>query len=114
MKKYTPVEMAQGQLDAYNKQDLNAFVEWYSEDVEVYEFPSNTLRMKGHAAFREAYAKRFKTPGLHAKVTQRMELGNFVIDYEEVSGIEIDKKSYVIAMYEISNQKISKVWFLKG
>ena len=36
-------KIAQGQLDAYNDQDIEDFLKFYSEDVEVYNFPYELL-----------------------------------------------------------------------
>jgi hypothetical protein len=34
----------QKQLDAYNARDIEAFMEWWSDDCEYYEFPARASR----------------------------------------------------------------------
>ncbi len=36
----TPEELAQQQLDAYNARDIDAFMEPYSDSLEIYNFPN--------------------------------------------------------------------------
>src|SRR5690606_26342169 len=42
----SPEDLAQRQLNAYNLRNIDAFLEPYAEDVEVYQYP-NTLQFKG-------------------------------------------------------------------
>jgi hypothetical protein len=50
------------------------------------------------------------TPKLYCRLLNRIVQSNMVIDHEEVWGFG-DKPFYGIAMYEINNGKISKVYF---
>lgn len=107
---YTPEDLAQQQLNAYNAHDLEAFLAPYSNDVEIYSFP-NKLDIKGKEKMREAYQFITKTPRLHCKILSRIVRGNRVIDHEEVWGFG-DKPFYGVAIYEIENGKIVRVYFL--
>lgn len=105
----TPEMLAQQQLNAYNAHDLEAFLEPYSEDVEIYDFP-DSLITKGKAQMRERYKFLNNAPGLYCKVINRMMQGNMVIDHEEIwNGGKV--RFYGIAIYVIENGKISKVYF---
>jgi hypothetical protein len=107
-----PVEQ---QLADYNAHDLDAFMQWWSDDCEHYEFPSRLLA-KGQAEIRARYAVRFQESNLFAKLVNRIAVGNTVIDQELVTRDfpegpgEID----VIAIYEIESGKITKTWFKMG
>lgn len=106
----TGMSLAQEQLDGYNARDIEAFLQPYAEDVEVYTFP-NQLSYKGKDTMRERYARMFaSTPDLHCKLYSRTAHGNHVIDHEEV--LKNGEIIYAVAIYEISNGKISKVYFL--
>ncbi|HEX6191339.1 MAG TPA: amidohydrolase family protein [Chitinophagaceae bacterium] len=105
----TPEELADQQLLAYNAHNLEAFLAPYAEDVEVYEFP-NKLQTKGKAAMRKSYEFISRTPKLYCRLLNRIVEGNIVIDHEEVWGFG-EKPFYGIAIYEIKNGKISKVYF---
>jgi hypothetical protein len=109
LRKLTPVELADQQLLAYNAHNLEAFLSPYADDVEVYGFP-NKLQIKGKEQMRKAYAFLNTTPKLYCRLLNRIVQGNMVIDHEEVWGFG-DQPFYGVAIYEIKNGKIQKVWF---
>jgi len=105
----------QKQLDAYNARDIDAFMQWWSDDCEYYEFPARLLA-SGAAQIRERHVTRFKEPNLFGKLIKRSVVDNLVVDQEVVTrtfadGIgEVD----VLAIYQIENGKIAKAWFKMG
>ncbi len=104
---------AQGQLDAYNNQDIEAFLAWYSDDVEVFNFPDELI-YKGKKKMRERYTNAWKqNPGQKARVTDRIINGSTVIDREHVTGRANGIENNVIAIYKIENGKIGKVYFIR-
>lgn len=105
----TPGILAQKQLNAYNAYDLETFLDTYTEDVEVYDFPDQ-LQFKGKEEMRKRYDFIRHTPGLHARISNRIVQGNMVIDHEEAY-IPGRGKIEVVAMYLVSGDKISKVYF---
>jgi hypothetical protein len=108
-----PQTAAQGQLNAYNKQDIEAFLSWYSDDVEVYNFPDELI-YRGKDKMRERYSNAWQqNPDQRAIVTDRIINGNTVIDKEHVSGRANGIENNVIAIYKINNGKISKVYFIR-
>ena len=110
--KSTPEKLVQQQLIAYNARNIDAFLEPYSDDVELYMFP-NQLLGKGKGFMRKDYAEMFKnTPNLHCDIKNRTVLGNTVIDHEVVSGFGSNHLE-AIAIYEIKNDKIAKVYFIQ-
>ncbi|MEH6536805.1 MAG: amidohydrolase family protein [Psychroserpens sp.] len=111
LRKDTPGDLAQRQLNAYNFRNLDAFLEAYAEDVEVYSYPDKLL-YKGKDTMRKQYAKMFKdTPNLHCELKERIVQGNIVIDKERVQlG---DRIIEAVAIYHIKNSKIKKVYFIQ-
>lgn len=106
----TPVALAQRQLNAYNLRNIDAFLEPYADDVEMYAFPDK-LRSKGKEGMRKGYSKFFeKNPNLHCELLGRIVQGNVVIDKErgQFDGKIIES----VAMYYIENNKIKKVYFV--
>lgn len=106
----SPEILAQQQLNAYNDHDLEAFLEPYAEDVEIYEHPA-TLKMKGKKEMKEKYGFIETTPGLHCRLINRIVQNNTVIDQEEIL-VDGRKPRYGTAIYTITNGKISKVYFI--
>lgn len=106
-----PEDLAQRQLNAYNFRNIDAFLEPYADDVEVYTFP-NTLQFKGKEAMRKGYTPMFEnTPNLHCELVNRIVQGNTVMDHERVQmGNKIVE---AVAIYQIENNKIKKVYFIE-
>lgn len=113
MSERSPEDLAQAQLDAYNGKDIKAFVACYHKDVEVFDFQNGELRMKGLEAFEERYTKLFQNTKIHARLEQRMSLGAVVMDKEFVTGMGDDPVE-AIAIYEVAENLIRKVWFVKA
>ena len=108
-----PQSAAQGQLEAYNRQDIDAFLSWYSDEVEVYNFPDELI-YRGKVKMRERYSNAWKqNPNQKASVTNRMVNGNTVIDMEHVTGRNNGIENNVIAIYKIDKGMISKVYFIR-
>jgi hypothetical protein len=105
----------QQQLVAYNARDIDAFMQWWADDCEYYEFPARLLA-RGAAQIRERHVARFQEANLFGKLVHRAAVGNIVIDQERVTrtfpeGLgEVD----VIAIYEVVEGKIAKAWFKVG
>lgn len=110
--KITPEVLVQQQVNGYNERNIEAFLEPYADDIEIYNFP-NTLVSKGKGEMRKTYENLFKrAPDLHCEIKQRIINSNTIIDKESVSGMRPGQKVEATAIYEIKNDKISKVYFL--
>ena len=108
----TPEQAAQAQLDAYNAQDVDAFAACYADDVEAFELPGGTSLFRGKDAMRARYARLFATnPRLHCRLTARIVGGAFVIDQEELTGRADGGTAQAIAIYQVENGKIRRIWF---
>lgn len=106
----SPRYLAQEQLEAYNKRDIEAFLKPYAKNVKVYTYP-NTLSYEGIDMMRKRYASFFKnTPDLHCKLLKRIVHGNQVIDHElvTINGRQVN----AVAIYTMENGKITSVTFL--
>ena len=107
-----PVEQ---QLLAYNARDIDAFMQWWADDCECYEFPSRLLA-QGAAEIRARHIARFEEANLFGRLLHRSVVGNVVVDQERVTRTfpegpgEVD----VLAIYEIVDAKIAKAWFKMG
>ncbi|WP_296320624.1 nuclear transport factor 2 family protein [Winogradskyella sp.] len=103
--------IVQRNLDAYNAQDIDAFMADYSEDIKIYNYP-NELRTDGKEAMRKGYESWFqRAKGLKAVIKKRIVFGNKVIDEEEVSAN--GQTFNAIAIYEVNNGKITRVTFMQ-
>lgn len=109
----TPSEVAEAQLVAYNARDLDAFAACFHESVKAELVMSGETLFEGMDELRVFYTRRFSNPDLHAYVTHRIPLGNVVIDHEEVTGMIPGKTIPVVAIYEIEDEKIKSVRFIR-
>ncbi|WP_236778437.1 amidohydrolase family protein [Pseudalgibacter alginicilyticus] len=109
--KDSPTDLAQRQLNAYNFRNIDAFLEPYADDVEIYSYPDKLL-YRGKETMRKHYSKMFdKIPNLHCELKERIVQGNIVIDKERVQfGNKIIE---AVAIYHIENNKIKRVYFIQ-
>jgi hypothetical protein len=109
----SPLQVVQAQVDAYNRGDIDAFLNTYAPDANLYNFPDELLS-SGLASMRERYAKLFeKAPQLHASITNLVTQGNYVIAQEVVTGNPGAKELTAVLIYEVKDGKIVNVWFLR-
>lgn len=109
----SPEAVVQRQLNAYNQRDIEAFMEPYSDDIELHAY-ANDQKRQGKAAMRENYKKLFESsPELHCQLVNRIVEGNTVIDQEHVTGL-FGKPGTLkaIAIYTVRDGKIVRVTFL--
>ena len=103
--------IVQEQLDAYNKRDIDGFMDTYAEKIAIFEFPK-TPSVTGKSRVEQQYRLFFEnTPDLNAEIKNRIVIGNKVIDQESVTANNIVFDA--VAIYEVDNGKIDKVTFIK-
>ncbi|EDP97651.1 amidohydrolase family protein [Kordia algicida OT-1] len=108
----SPENIVQRQVNAYNLRNAEAFLENFSEDIEIYNFPDN-LVAKGIEEFKKGWAAFFKKyPNLHCEILNRTVRANTVIDHERVKYAEGNYND-VIVIYRIKDEKIHKVYFVR-
>ena len=108
-----PVDMAQGQLDAYNRQDLDAHCAFFADGVVVADL-NGDVTIRGMDAYRAKYAQVFGDfPKNRAELVNRICVGDTVIDHERVFRDGVTEAFQVIAIYTIAGGKIARVDFVK-
>lgn len=108
-----PADLAQGQLDAYNAQDLDAFCAFFRDDVVVADL-NGPVTTQGAEAYRARYAKVFADfPQNKAELLGRMAVGSVVIDHERVTRSPESAPFEVIAIYTVRENKIARVDFVR-
>ena len=109
----SPLEVVQKQLDTYNAQDLEGFVNVFAEDAQVFvNLGDSVASMTGRAEIKARYGAMFKAnPENKSILKGRMVEGNFVIDHEYIVGR--DEPFTLIAIYEVKNGLIQRCWFAR-
>lgn len=111
---WSPTSIVQRQVNAYNGRNIEAFLDTYSDDIEIYRMSEGkeVLSYKGKARMRKIYNSLFERfPELHCEVKSRERLSEFVIkDFEKVTGLN-GKSLESFATYTIKDGLIAKVVF---
>ncbi len=107
-----PEELVQRQLEYYNDHDIEGFISTYSSEIEIIDLEDNSIILKGGEALRKKYIERFEVYKVHADVKNRIVIGNKVIDHEFVKGIRENELVKAVAIYEVEDDLIRRVWFL--
>ena len=106
-----PVER---QADAYNRRDIDAFLACYDPDT-VIEDATGTVVMRGHEAMRTAYSDLFReSPKLHAEITTRIRVGDYIVDEERITGRRgSGDEVRVVVIYHVANDLIDHVRLIR-
>jgi hypothetical protein len=107
----SPREIVDGQLRAYNDRNVDDYCVLFARDAVISQLHDGTGIAHGIDAIRTYYTMRFKSPTLRCTVLSRLELGNFVIDHEQVIGLG-EGTLEVIAIYEVRDALIRSVRFI--
>ena len=107
------IDIAGAQLDAYNAQDLEKYMTYFTEDCVVSGLngtPTETSR----DAIKARYAKAFaQFPQNKAELKNRIAVGNTVVDHELVIRAPGGEQFEIIAIYTFKDGLISRVDFAK-
>lgn len=106
--------VVQGQLDAYNAQDLAAFVAFFDDGITISDL-NGEPNLKGLDAYRERHEGLFaQFPQNRAELLSRIVVGNTVIDHERVFRSPDATPFEVAAIYSFAGGKIARVDFVKA
>jgi hypothetical protein len=107
------LDIAQGQLDAYNAQDLEKYMTYFTEDCLVSGL-NGTPTETNAAAVKARYAKAFaQFPENKAELLNRIAVGNTVVDHELVIRASGGEQFEIIAIYTFRDGLIARVDFAK-
>ena len=104
------------QVEAYNNKDLDRFMSCYHPNVVIEDGEGNIL-MRGHDSMRSRYNALFdENPDLQARIVNRIRVGDYVVDEEEVTGFSAEgspERVHAVAIYRAQNDKIVHVRLLR-
>jgi hypothetical protein len=109
----SPKDVVAGQLDAYNRQDINAYMAFFAPECQIADLGVGVTESDSEA-IRHRYANMFqKFPENRAEVVHRIVLGDKVIDHERVTRSPGGDSFEVAAIYTVRGDKIVRVDFVK-
>jgi uncharacterized protein (TIGR02246 family) len=104
--------IVQAQLDAYNAQDIEAFMALFADDCIIAGLNGATTH-QGASAIRERYAQLFaQYPENHATLVNRIVVGDVVVDHEDIARSP-DERFTAAAIYTVKNGLIARVDFFR-
>lgn len=109
----TAVDLVQRQLDAYNAQDMDAFLATYAPDCQISDL-NGAVTQNGRAEIQSRYRAMFaQYPQNKARLVNRISLGDVVIDHEDVMRSPEGPQLQAVAIYTVKNGLIARVDFVK-
>ena len=112
---HAPAAVVQRQLDAYNARDVDALMNCYAEDADLFEHPDTRLA-SGRGELRPRFAERFREPDLHAHLRHRIVIGSRVVDHECVTRNFPEGRGTLdlVMIYEVEAGLIQRAWSIAG
>lgn len=104
--------LVQAQVDAYNAQDIEAFLACWHADCQFVSW-GGEVQLQGHAAFRDAYTRLWsRSPRLQARILRRIVMGRHVIDLEHMLHHADGPREPLVVVYETEGARIRRVQLL--
>lgn len=108
----SPEAIVRAQVEAYNRQDMEAFIASFHVEAEFIRWPDRVLH-RGHAVFRERYGALWaRAPRLQALIRHRTVVGRFVTDLEELVGHPDGERPPMLVIYETADDCIRRFWVI--
>jgi hypothetical protein len=108
-------EIIDGHLIAYNRRDLDAFMAFIHEEIEIYFFPGED-RLVGKEAAAKLYGALFAgVESLEARIEHRSVHDGMVVDTERVFFRKPGEEQATVkalAVYQIKDQQIFRLWLI--
>lgn len=110
--KGSPADIVEAHIAPFNNGELEAFVNCFSEDVVVSNYP-NKVMYTGRDKMREGYRQFYEEVSEYGvAVKNRIVFGNTVID-EEVGNVS-GKADHKATIYQVAEGKIASMSFVWG
>jgi hypothetical protein len=79
-------DLIEKQIAAFNARDIAGFLACFAADARILD-TSGSLMAEGHEGIRQMYVPLFEnSPNLHSEITNRIQIGGWVIDDEHSTG----------------------------
>jgi hypothetical protein len=104
-------EIIDRQMSAFNNKDIIGMMSLYTDDTKIYTFLDHEVVINGKKECEEMFVKLFEqSPDLNADFIKTIYFNNKAIVHEYVYGRNgINEKKEQVVIFEIQNQKISRM-----
>ena len=107
----TPLEIVNRRMSAYNRHDLEAFLDLYAGEVEIFTYPDRSLG-KGKEHMRSIFEPMFTEGVVQVVVHHQIMKDSYVVNHETVTDGG-DTTEY-ISIYEVEGGLIQSVGFVRN
>lgn len=108
-----PVRVAERQIEAFNRKDLDGMMALFAESATMAEFPSGRVIAATKGAIRERFASLLASPTVPViAVDPRVVQGAFVFELEKWDA-KPGERNQAIWMYEIRGGLILRAWTVR-
>lgn len=108
-----PLRVAELQIAAYNRGDVDGMMVLFAESATMTEFPSGNLLAKDKATIRDRFASMMTRPDRPTiTVDERVASGAFVFEVERWKA-KPGERDHSIWMYEIRGGLIRRAWTVR-
>jgi hypothetical protein len=108
-------DLVDRQIAAYQERNLAAFLALYAKDARIRQF-DGSLIADGTNGLRSFYQPLFRdSPDLKAQILHRIAAGDYVIDEEEITGVNVPgypATIHAVVIYQVKDGLIHDVIFL--
>lgn len=110
-KDQSPLDIVNQRMTAHNNHDLDAFLSFYSEEIQIYNFPDRKIGRKGKAHLQSIFEPLFKAADVSVDIHTQIEQGRYVINEETV--IRQGETFRYVSIYEVVDGLIKSVRFIR-
>ncbi|WP_395377571.1 nuclear transport factor 2 family protein [Marinicella sp. W31] len=107
----SPLEVVNGRMSAHNEHNVEKFLAFYSENIQIYDFPDKPLGSSGKDHIRKIFTPLFHAQSVKTTVKSQMVNGRYVVNRETV--VREGKTIEYISIYEVENGLIQSIRFIK-
>ncbi len=108
-----PKNVIDDHVRAFNARDLGAFLDCFSDEIEVFQLPGGEVIAQGLESVRTIYANKFRvSPDLNCAILNTVSQGDYTVLHEKITGYPESPVTYNIALYEVKKDLIRRVWLI--
>ena len=106
----SPLAVVNARMQAHNEHNLKAFLDTYSEDIQVYGYPDTPFGTPGKEHIQSIFGPLFENKAVHTEIQYQIENGRYVVNHETV--VRQGETTVYVSIYEVINGKIKSVRFI--
>ncbi|MFW5800161.1 MAG: hypothetical protein ACOCV8_05015 [Spirochaetota bacterium] len=103
------------QIDAYNNNDIDAYISFYTYDCKYISFPEHKVLIDGIDDLKDKFSKSFiNKPDTKLTIERSILVNDYTANLELITGLK-DKNYYMVSILQVNDKdKISNVWTINS